>query len=75
MTQFKRRKHQTRGEMISTFALAVSGLFFVGEARLYLEEGATGHVVLIGLCGLLSLAGAMRFHLHNLWCWFGQFRR
>lgn len=75
MTQFKRRKHETRGEMISTFALAVSGFFFVGEARLYHEEGATGYALIIGMCGVLSLAGALRFHLHNLWRWLGQFRQ
>ena len=75
MTQFKRRKHQTPGEMNSTFALALSGIYFVGEARLYHEEGATGHAVMIGLCGLLALAGALRFDLHNLWRWVGQFRK
>ena len=75
MTQIKRRKHETRGEMISTFALAISGMFFVGEARLYQDEGATGHALILGLCGILSLAGALRFHLHNLWRWFGQYRK
>lgn len=75
MTQFKRRKHETRGEMISTFALAVSGMFFIGEARLYQDEGATGYALMIGLCGILALAGALRFHLHNLWRWVGQFRK
>ena len=49
MTEIKRRKHETRGEMISTFALAVSGMFFVGEARLYQDEGATGHALILGL--------------------------
>lgn len=75
MMQFKRRKHQTRGEMISTFAFSVSGLFFIGEAHLYRAEGALLHAVIIGLCGVLCLAGALRFHLHNLWGWLGRTRK
>lgn len=75
MTRSKRRKHQTRGEMISTFAFAVSGLFFIGEAHLYRAEGAIFHAVLIGFCGVLCVAGALRFHLHNLWDWLGRNRR
>lgn len=75
MNHHRPKKHETRGEMISTFAFSVSGLFFVGEAHLYFTEGAMGPAVMIGLCAVLCLAGALRFHLHNLWGWFGQRRK
>ena len=69
------RRHRSRGELISTFAFAVVGLFFVGEAGVLWEEGARGKAALIGLCALLSLAGALRYHIHNLWQWIEGMRR
>lgn len=70
MTQPKRKKHRSRGEMISTFSFFIASAFFVGESSLLRSEGATPQAFLIGLCGVLCIAAGFRFHLHNLWHWF-----
>jgi hypothetical protein len=70
MTQTKRKKHRSRGEMISTFSFFIASAFFIGESNLLHSEGAILQALLIGTCGVLCLAAGFRFHLHNLWYWF-----
>ena len=70
MTKTNRKKHRSRGEMISTFAFFIASAFFLGETSLLHSEGANLKALLIGSCGVLCFAAGFRFHLHNLWYWF-----
>lgn len=62
-----RRRHRSRGELISTFTFLGVGLFFAGETNVLLSEGQRLQAMLMGLFCVLCLAGAARFHIHNLW--------
>lgn len=62
-----RRRHRSRGELISTVTFLGVGVFFAGETRVLLSEGNRLDAVMMGLFCVLCLAGAARFHIHNLW--------
>jgi hypothetical protein len=61
------RRHRSKGELISTFTFLGVGLFFAGETKVLLSEGQQHKAVLMGFFCVLCLAGAARFHIHNLW--------
>ncbi len=62
-----RRKHRSRGELISTFTYGVVGIFFAGETQVLWTDGETLKAAAMGLFCVLCIAGAFRFHIHNLW--------
>lgn len=51
--------HTSHGQVISTMCFAGVGLWCLGTA----VQGADGPQVFLALCGLCSLAGALRFPL------------
>lgn len=62
-----RRRHRSRGELISTFTFLGAGLFFAGETNVLLSEGQRLEAMVMGVFSVFCLAGAARFHIHNLW--------
>ncbi len=71
----KVRKHRSRGEMISTFIYILVGVFFAGETRVLFDEGEVGSAILMGLFACASIAGGLRFHIHNLWHRISELRK
>lgn len=62
-----RRKHRSRGELISTFTYGIVGVLFAGETQVIWADGETLKAMVMGLFSVLCIAGAFRFHIHNLW--------
>ena len=63
MARPKRKYHETLGEMISSFAYFIAGVYLLIKAN---EFGGTlrGHGSL--LCAALCFAGTCRYQIHNL---------
>ncbi len=70
-----RRRHRSRGEMISTATFLGVGVFFAGETNVLLSEGQRLQALMMGLFSALCLAGAARFHIHNFWHYIQSRRR
>ena len=66
MRRSKRKYHRSLGELISSFAYFVAGVWLITEANDHLDVGNAlrGYGTL--LCGLLCLAGTCRYQIHNL---------
>lgn len=70
-----RRRHRSGGELISTLTFLGVGLVFAGETSVLLADGQRFQAVAMGLFCVLCLAGAARFHIHNLWHFIRSRRR
>ena len=75
MGRSKRKYHRSLGEMISSFAYFVAGVWLITEANDHLDVGNVlqGYGTLF--CGLLCLAGTCRYQIHNVFAWVKDIRK